>query len=211
MKCSNIDYRRLLNLTLSGLSIGLAGQLLCVNAAQAYPEFQTYSEKKSGRTVDCAMCHTNANGPVGDEDGQIGKLTAEELSMLNQARRNLDGTMEVSNPILNKFGNQIVKSLGMKKVLELKSSPEQLAASLGNTSDLDDDSISDGREFEQGTDPLNTDHGDPLSLFLHNLDKYKFHVALTAAAVFLLDFGFANLLTAMAIKLNNKTKRVEKP
>jgi hypothetical protein len=207
MKCSNIesDYKR--RLALSGLLLAMGGQLLSINDAWAYPEFQSYSEKKSGRTVDCAMCHTNANGPVGDEDGQIGKLTAEELSMLNQSRRNLDGTADVSNPILNKFGNEIVKSLGMRKVLELKSTPEQLAISLGSKSDLDEDGIADGKEFEQGTDPLNMDHGDPLTLFVRNLDKYKFHVALAAAAVFLLDFGFANLIKGMAIKLRSKTKR----
>jgi hypothetical protein len=176
------------------VAIALCGSAL---PAVAYPEFQAFAEKKSGRAVDCAMCHVNEHGPVGDEDGQIGRLSPEELQSLNEARGAMEPGTNVTNPILNEFGNALVKSIGMKKVLEAKSAPEKLPQFLGNSQDTDHDGIPDGTEFLNGTDPANPFHGDPWKLLVNNLAKYKGQVALACAAVFLLDFGFVNLIKAL--------------
>jgi hypothetical protein len=189
----------------------LAGSVLCMFyavPAQAYPEFQEFAEKKSGRTVDCAMCHTAEHGPVGEEDGQIGKLSADELALLNQARAAMEPGSKIHNPILNEFGNQIVKELGMKRVLEAKASPESLPAMLDQRSDLDDDGIANAQEFQQGTHPLNKFHGDPWQLFVNNLLRYKVHVMLAFAAVLLIDYGIAQIIKGMYMAA--KAKRLRK-
>ena len=33
--------------------------------ASAYPEFQKFTQQNSGRTTNCAMCHTHPDGPDG--------------------------------------------------------------------------------------------------------------------------------------------------
>lgn len=166
-------------------------------AALAYPEFQTFSEKKSGRSVDCAMCHAHEHGPMGDEEGQISKLTQEQLSALNASRGALEPGSETDNPILNKFGNEIVKAIGMRKVLEAKAAPEKLAVFLGDKQDTDGDGIPDGKEFENGTHPLLRFHGDPWTLFANNLSRYRTEIVLAVAAIALLNFGFAHLIKAL--------------
>lgn len=189
-------------------SILIAIALSCVPlAANAYPEFQSYAEKKSGRPVDCAMCHMNEHGPVGEEDGQIGKLTHEELNMLNQARGALEPGSEIRNPILNQFGNEIVKSIGMKAVLEAKGAPEKLPQLLGDKHDTDSDGIPDSKEFVDGTSSINPYHGDPWALFMTNLMKYKREVVLAVAAVLLLDFGFVNLIKGLYLTAKAKRMR----
>jgi hypothetical protein len=175
---------------------------LCVvptSTADAYPEFQTFIEKHSGRPVNCAMCHVNGNGPTGDEPGQIGGLNAEQIALLSNARSALEPGVDVQSPILNEFGNKIINVIGKKKFLEIKSQPEKLASALGDKSDLDGDGIPDSQEYLDGTDVLNKFNGDPLKLFFVNLDRYKMHVILAAVAVFLIDFGLAHWLKAMAI------------
>lgn len=182
--------------------VASAACFFCAGTAQAYPEFQAYAEKKSGRAVDCAMCHLNEHGPVGQEEGQIGKLTPEELNLLNQARAAMEPGMNRQNPILNAFGNDLVESIGMKGVLDTKQHPENLAEALGPKRDFDKDGIPDGKEFQSGSDPSNPYHGDPFELLKQNLSKYRNQVAMAAAAIFLLDFGFAHLISG----LNGKSK-----
>lgn len=182
--------------------------LLVMTPCQAYPPYQEFSEKHSGKTVSCAMCHTSENGPQGEGPGQIGSLTAEELKQLQTARGALLPGQKVENPILNEFGNSIIEALGKKKVVELQKKPEELATALGSKSDLDDDGIPDSQEFLDGTDPTNRFHGDPWKLFLVNLERYKFHVIMAAIAIFALDYGIAQILKGMA--LLRKTKENSK-
>jgi hypothetical protein len=144
------------------------------------------------------MCHTHGNGPVGTESGQVGGLTPEQMKKLLAARKAMEPGTEVDSPILNKFGNEILKVVGRKKFLEMRSDPAKLADALGQ-SDLDEDGIADGKEFAQGTDALNPHHGDPWSLFLQNLQKYAPHVGLAFLAIVLLDYGFVHLLKGMGL------------
>jgi len=177
-------------------SIIFALTLTCVAVpvAHSFPQFQEFSEKHSGRTVNCAMCHLNDDGPAGDGQGQIGSLSPDEVKQLNKARTAFEPGSDVNNPILNKFGNEIIHTIGMKKFLASISDPSKLPESLGNKSDLDGDGIPDAQEYLDGTDPLNKFHGDPIKLFFINLNRSKLDLLLAASAVFLLAFGLANLV-----------------
>jgi len=171
------------------------GSLISASASvSAFPEFQTFSEKNSGRTVDCSMCHVNSSGPLGNEDGQLGSLKPEELERANKARAALNAGQDVDSPILNAFGNQIIKTIGMARVIELRSNPAGLAEALGTKSDLDGDGIPDSREYLDGTDPLNRFHGEPWRLLVNNLVRYKFDVILAILSVVLILYGLMNLL-----------------
>lgn len=180
---------------------------LSLSAAYGYPEYQQFVEKHSHRTVSCAMCHANENGPVGVEKGQVGSLTADELKLLNQARMAVEPGQEVDSPILNKFGNEIIKALGKKRFVELRSDPIKLADELGDKTDLDDDGIADSREYLDGTDPLNKFHGDPIKLFRVNLNRGKMHVLLAIVAVFAINFGLVHLIKGISLIQNGKSDK----
>jgi hypothetical protein len=183
------------------IQVGLA-LIICMGCwapcAVAYPEFQTYAEKNSGRNVNCAMCHAHPNGPTGAEHGQVGGLTPEKMQKLQQARQAMEPGAEVDSPVLNEFGNKIVKAIGRRQFLDMRSDPAKLQAALG-AGDLDEDGIPDGKEFAQGTDALNPNHGDPWELFLQNLQKYAPHVGLAFLAILMLDYGFVHLLKGMSL------------
>lgn len=179
--------------------IAAALLVLLINAvsdgqAGAYPEYQQFVEKNSKRTVNCAMCHSNENGPTGTGPGQIGSLTAEQFVQLNKARGAMEPGQVVDSPILNEFGNKIIEAVGKKKFVELRQDPGKLAELLGNDSDLDKDGIADSGEFLDGTDPLNKLHGDPGKLFWINLERYKMHVVLAIVAVMSLNYGLLHLI-----------------
>ncbi len=176
-------------------------------AARAFPQYQDFSEKHSGRNVNCAMCHLSDDGPSGDGPGQIGSLSPADLQRLNQARTAMEPGSTVNSPILNKFGNQIIHTIGVKKFLELMPDPAKLPQALGDKSDLDGDGIPDGQEFLDGTDPLNKYHGDPIKLFFINLNRSKFELILTAIAVVFLSYGLANVVSATAAAAKAKESK----
>lgn len=175
--------------------------------AGAYPEFQQFVEKNSHRTVNCAMCHVNENGPVGDSKGQIGSLTPDEMKLLNQARTALAPGVAVESPILNKFGNEIIKAIGKKTFVKIKADPGRLAELLPQTSDLDGDGIPDAKEYLDGTDPLNKFHGDPGKLFFQNLSRYRMHIVLAVVAVLSMNYGLLHLVRAISILQNGKSSQ----
>jgi len=177
----------------------MAGSFLSPSAGHAYPEYQQFIEKHSGRTVNCAMCHVNENGPVGVESGQIGSLNSEELQRLNKARGALMPGQDIDSPILNQFGDEIIKQIGKKAFIEMKADPGRLAVALGSGSDLDQDGIFDSVEYLDGTDPLNKFHGDPGKLLAINLRRYKLHVLLAVVAVGLLNFGLVHLVKGISV------------
>lgn len=182
----------------TGWWLAAASSICCLSwfthPAGAYPQFQTFGEKHSHRVSDCSMCHANSSGPTGNESGQVGGLSAQELERLTKARAAMEPGQDVDSPILNEFGNKIIKTLGRKKFLELISTPEGLAPALGDKSDLDGDGIPDATEYLDGTDPLNKSHGEPLRLFLVNLNRYKVHIALLVVACALLNWGLSGLI-----------------
>ncbi len=200
MNYSNISLPARLSFVITVVGFVPATMLLFSELpAFSYPEYQAFTEKHSGRTADCSMCHVNAAGPVGNGTGQVSTLNDEQMRRLVKARAALEPGEEIDSPILNKFGNQIITAIGRKKLMELKSNPEELAKLLGDKSDLDDDGISDAQEYLDGTHPLNKLHGDPSKLFWINLNRYKVHVILAVIAVFALEYGIAHWLKGMAV------------
>lgn len=173
---------------------GVAFWLAAAPAALAYPEFQKFSQTNSGRVTNCAMCHVHPDGPDGAGHGQIGSLDAAGLERLGRARAAFEPGQDVDSPILNGFGNTVIRSVGKSKVLEFRSRPADLAAALDPASDLDADGIPDAREFLEGTHPLQSGSGDPWSLFVTNLRRSGFHVGAILLASVLTMFGLANLL-----------------
>ncbi len=173
----------------------------------AFPEFQSFAEKHSGRIVNCSMCHMNDNGPNGNDDGQLGSLNDKEMAQVNAARVAIEPGQDVDSPILNKFGNHIVNALGTKKILEMQGNPEKLVEALGNQSDLDGDGIPDSKEFADGTDPLNKYHGDPWLLFINNLSKYRFDAILAFLSILIIIFGLSNLVKGLNTLANHSHRR----
>ncbi|MBI3119286.1 MAG: hypothetical protein HYZ00_11400 [Candidatus Hydrogenedentes bacterium] len=171
------------------MSLALVGQ-----TAFGYPEFQQYVQKHSGRSVNCALCHEHPDGPEGLKPGQIGSLTAEEMDRLNRARAAFQPGQTVDSPILNDFGDAIIRTLGKQQLLLLRQSPEKLPAALGTESDLDQDSIPDADEYVAGTHPLDPNSGQPWRLFLNNLKRFAFHVAMLVAATLFGLYGLNNFL-----------------
>lgn len=175
----------------------LVTALLCLCAAgavEAYPEFQRYSKERSGRSINCAMCHTHSDGPEGLRAGQIGALTQEELDVLGLARQATSPGSGLKSPILNGFGNAMLDHLGRDRIIELRQHPERLAESLPTASDLDGDGISDGQEYLDGTHPLNSLDGRPLKLFRNNLSRNGFHIAMMVLATACGLYGLHNAL-----------------
>lgn len=171
-----------------------------VSGASAYPEFQRYSKEISKRPINCSMCHMHPDGPEGLKPGQIGSLDEEGLKQLGIARQAFQPGMDVENPILNKFGNLLLKTLGKQKLSELRQKPEFLADSLSKTSDLDSDGITDAQEFKDGTHPLNSLDGLPLKLFKNNFKKNWFHILMMVLATGFGLYGLQNALHWLAIK-----------
>lgn len=165
-----------------------------VGDASAYPEFQKFSQTNSGRVTNCAMCHVHPDGPEGAGHGQIGSLKPDELSRLGRARAAFEPGADVDSPILNGFGNTIVRTIGKSKVLEFRSRPGDLSTALDPASDLDGDGISDAREYAEGTHPLQAGSGNPWSLFVTNLRRSGFHIGAILVASILTIYGLANLL-----------------
>ena len=166
----------------------------CAAKCYAYPEFQVFVQKTSGRNVNCAMCHVHPDGPDGLKPGQVGSLDAEGLERLSRARAAFQPGEKVESPILNEFGDHIINTLGKQLFLELRQEPQNLGEALGIDSDLDDDGVPDAREYLMGTHPLDAQSGAPLRLFLHNLNLYRFHIVMMALATGTGLFGLNNLL-----------------
>lgn len=171
----------------------LLGMLLGLTWASpvvSYPAFQKFSQTHSGRTVSCAMCHVNPQGPSGQAEGQLLSLSAAELERVDAARDASSPGVDVDSPIMNRFGNHVIKTLGMDKVNEAIGDPELLAKGLDKT-DIDGDGISDGKEFLDGTDPLSKFNGDPNLLFWINLSRQRFEILYVALAIGLIFFGLS--------------------
>jgi len=173
----------------------MATALLLASApAFAYPEFQVYVNENSGRNVNCSLCHAHPDGPEGLKPGQIGRLTSEQLQELGKARAAFEPGQQVHSPILNEFGNHIIEKLGKQRFLQLRQEPATLAEALGPEGDLDQDGLSDAREYLEGTHPLDPNHGDPWSLFFINFGRRWFDVLMITLATVAGVYGLTHLL-----------------
>ncbi len=190
-----MNFRFFLQLT---VTIGLAGAF-GLSSAFGYPEYQMFIVKHSKKSVNCAMCHANPDGPDGNAAGQIGGLTPEELNRLSQARAAFEPGKEVDSPILNEFGNHIIKNIGRTKFIELRNSPQHLAEMLDPKSDLDNDGISDAQEFLEGSHPLMKTDGNPWSLFKTNFQRNLPQILLICVATLAGIYGLIHLLRGFAI------------
>lgn len=167
--------------------------------AEAYPEFQAFAQKNSGRQVNCGMCHANPDGPNGVKPGQIGAFSAAELERLGRARQAFQPGVPVDSPILNAFGNHIIQTIGRTAFIGLRPHPAGLAPALGHSTDLDQDGIPDAQEYLQGTDPLDSQSGDPWALFVHNVVRFRDHIFMLLLATIAGLYGLNNLLRWFAL------------
>ena len=180
-------------------SIVLVVLALVVGTARAYPEFQKSISQTSGSLVNCAMCHIHSDGPEGTAPGQIGHLSTAEQAEFARARLAFEPNANVKSPILNRFGNHIINSLGKKQLLELKAMEpnvmtRELANRLPKDSDLDGDGIRDVQELLAGTHPLIKSDGRPWLLFKANMAANLGQILLMLAATVLGLWGLHHLL-----------------
>lgn len=173
--------------------------------AFAYPEFQKYLQQNSGRNVNCALCHAHPDGPEGLKPGQIGSLKPQDLDLLNRARAAFEPGQEVHSPILNGFGNDIIKRIGKSQFLQLRQDPGKLAEALGRESDLDGDSICDADEYLAGTLPLDPNHGDPARLLAANLRRNVLQILMVGLATVLGVYGLHEIVRGF--ELGYRAKR----
>ncbi len=192
-------------------NVTLVTLLMATLSAQAYPEFQQHIVKTARRPVNCALCHTHADGPEGTAPGQIGHLTQAEQAELVRARGAFEPGQKVNSPILNGFGNHIINALGKKRFLETRLAPAQLAEALPKDSDLDHDGIPDAQEYVAGTHPLLESDGNPWLLFRANFARNSTQILLTLAATIVGLWGLGHLLRgfAAAVHVENEQEEVE--
>jgi hypothetical protein len=171
-------------------------------ALHANPEFHRFIVKNSGRSIDCAFCHVNRDGPEGTGPGQIGHLTPAELEKLGRARAALAPNMKAESPILNAFGNHIINSIGKQKFIEIRLAPEQLSRALPKDCDLDHDGIPDAQEYLDGTHPLMKSDGRPWLLFKNNFRANLTQILLAFGATVIGLFGLRHLLNGFATAAN---------
>lgn len=166
--------------------------LLCNSNAYAFNEFQTFIEYNSKKQLNCAYCHSNVNGPEGKEKGQLDSLSEEEkqLTAYNQF---LKANKEfINSPILNEFGNYLVKKLGYETIVQAQEDPKIIVDKLRD-SDLDKDGITDSEEFLDGTLPNDTLDGNPFKLFMYNIKKKWIEICFQTLAVVLLIISLFKL------------------
>ena len=167
---------------------------LCMNMSNAFAfnEFQSFIEQKSKKQLNCAYCHLHTNGPEGNGAGQLGSLSEEEkqLTAYNQflkANKEL-----VNSPILNEFGNYLVKQLGYETIVEAEVDPNIIVEKLKDF-DLDKDGIGDSEEFLDGTLPSDPLDGNPFKLFINNTKKKCFEICFQIIVIVLLIISLFKL------------------
>jgi len=175
------------------------------STAMAHPEYLQYFKKESGRAINCAMCHTNPEGPEGVGPGQIGSMNAAGKKMLARARLAKPGE-NITNPILNAFGNEILNTIGHDKLVELEKDPGAIPGFLSKTSDLDHNGIPDYQKLLDGTDPLNPNDGLPWKLFIHNFIKNWFQIMMIVLATISGVFGLYYLIIWFSIRAKKEFK-----
>ncbi len=181
--------------------------LLAWGSAGAYPEYQAWSQKTSGRFVNCAMCHAHPDGPEGVKPGQLGSLSPQQWVSLNEARAAHEPGTTVHSPILNEFGNDLVRQLGRREIIALRLDPAALVGRIDVRQDHDNDGIPDAHEYRDGTDPLDAQSGDPWVLFKTNFARQRFHIAMILLATASGVWGLTHLLRGLHAALSRNGAR----
>ena len=181
--------------------------LICFSSgmALAHPEYLQYFKKESGRPINCSMCHKDSEGPEGSKPDQIGGLNKEEKILLELARKAKPGD-NITNPILNPFGNEILNTIGHDKLVELEKDPGEIPGLLSKTSDLDHNGIPDYQKLLDGTDPLNPNDGLPWKLFIIKFGRNWFQIMMTVLATISGVFGLYNLILWFSIRAKKEFK-----
>ena len=160
--------------------------------AFAFNEFQSFIELKSKKQLNCAYCHNHTNGPEGNEPGQLGSLS-EEQKQLTAYNQFLSANKElVNSPILNEFGNYLVKKLGYDTIVKAQDDPNKIVEVL-KESDLDHDDINDSEELLDGTLPNDPLDGNPFKLFVSNIKKKWIEICFQIGSVLLLVIALIKL------------------
>jgi len=183
----------------------LLSTCLFSSMAMAHPEYLQYFKKESGRPINCSMCHMDPEGPEGIKPDQIGGLSKEEKKMLELARKARPGD-NITNPILNLFGNEILNTIGHDKLVELEKDPGEIPKLLSKTSDLDHNGIPDYQKLLDGTDPLNPNDGLPWKLFKINFMKNWFQIMMTVLATISGVFGLCYTIIWFSIRTKKEFK-----
>jgi len=162
------------------------------NPVLAFNELQSFIELKSKKQLNCAYCHKHINGPNGNETGQLGSLTEDEKQLIAYNQFLNSNKELVDSPILNEFGNYLVKKLGYEKITNAQNDPSLLVDEL-KASDLDLDGISDAQELLDGTLPNDPLDGSPLKLFINNLNKKWVAIIFQITTILLLVLSLLKL------------------
>jgi hypothetical protein len=175
-------------------------------SAYAFSEYVDFIRLESGRETNCALCHINPEGPSGMGVGQLGRLDSLQQNELARARVAMAPGIDVQSPILNRFGNSIIKSAGRQQFLDVRNEAlaqknplvlRRITTLLDNNSDLDGDGITDVRELLDGTQVLHKNHGDPARLFLANAKRSAALIIVVFAGLGLVIFGLGRLLRGL--------------
>lgn len=160
----------------------------------AFVEFQTFIEQKSKKQLNCAYCHSHTNGPEGDESGQLRSLD-EKQKQSTAYNQFLQSNKEfIDSPILNEFGNYLVKKLGYETITSAQNEPNKLVEGLKD-SDLDNDGIKDSQELLEGTLPNDPFDGNSLRLFLNGVKKKWIEISFQAIVILFLIISLLKLRT----------------
>lgn len=185
--------------------------ILFPNHTFSYPKLYDLILAKSGKKIDCGICHAHGNGPEGLMKGQIGGLDAIGLDQLMSARKAFDPGVKIKNPLLNDFGNEMVFILGRKEIIALGNQPEKLIEIYPKELDLDNDGIPDIDELMEGTLPHDPQSGNPLKLMVHNLKGSWFEILLTLIGTGFMFYGFFQLILGFhySIKVKDQVNETE--
>jgi hypothetical protein len=174
---------------------------LAAGAAHAHPQFHAFVDQTSGRKVNCALCHAHPDGPEGLKPGQIGSLSSQQMDALNRARAAFEPGQDVNSPVLNAFGNEMVRQLGKTRILGLLQDPGALATALDPAGDIDGDGVPDAEEYLAGTLPTDPYHGPPWRLSWARLQSNWIHVVMMLLATAAGLYGLRHLLHGLDASL----------
>lgn len=162
------------------------------HSVHAFNEFQTFIEEKSKKQLNCAYCHAHPNGPEGNDEGQLDSLSENKKKLTAYNQYLSANKLFINSPILNDFGNYLVKKLGYEELVNAQNNPSIIIERLKDL-DFDKDGINDSTEIQEGTLPSDPLDGNPYRLFINNLKKNLLEILLQIFSVVLFTFSLFKL------------------